>query len=172
MVGAGKEALLVGGDVHLYAESTVCRLPGTSSSDGRLCFPAIVTSGITRGSETITAVHLFLYQAAVSALTTTALVGPDGARWTSDTHKLQFTNNFAVVASDNTNGTLSYHGTVRPLASAFQRRMVLLFIEHGHVSMWVVLALILALVAAAMTLPIWIFRRLFCGRGSKKEKST
>lgn len=49
-----KVALLVGGDLHLHADSVVC--------DDTRCIPQLITSGVTSGSTTVAGWHLFLFQ--------------------------------------------------------------------------------------------------------------
>ena len=138
--------------MHLYSESTVCRHQTPSSTTAsalEICFPAVVTSGITRGSETIASPHLFLFQVAVNALTSVTLKGAYGATWTSRLSSVNFTNNYVVVTSDST-GMLTYRGTVRPLSTRAQELQMTIFAEYGHISMWILPAAIVGIAAVAV----------------------
>ena len=82
--------LVVGGDLHLYADTVVCH-----GGDGR-CIDQVITSGMTRQSSTLAAWHLVAFQAINQKLTSAVLA--DGTHsYTTKYNRGHLGNNFAVV---------------------------------------------------------------------------
>ncbi len=68
--------LLVGGDLHLYADTVVC------NSDSRHCVDQVITSGMTKESSTLSAWHLVAFQA-INQRIATASVASAGTTYTA-----------------------------------------------------------------------------------------
>lgn len=113
--------LLVGGDVHLFAEARVC-LSGTSDDAAKAepCIPSLMTSGITSGSAVVGSPHIALFDSfALSRIAKPSLLDPwSGARWSLLIDRVHLSNSAGIIEV-GADYRMSWHGFLRPL-TAFQ----------------------------------------------------
>lgn len=102
---------LIGGDIHSFARTRICHFNDT-------CIPQLITSGITRGSASISSFHLYIFRLFAIQLSSNALP----SNWRIVYDEVFLGNNYGVIElHTNSSQNWTWYGRFRKLDSKTTR---------------------------------------------------